>query len=1186
MVRKMMNARPQPGQTIGGMTRRGVLTGMGRGAFLLGLSPLLGACSDGGDDGSDDGGGGGGTSPGTETQTLFFNLAHENHTGKTYYLTGGGRVHRLTPVQDKPEVLAKARRGNAFLARVPDRHITHHAEDVVLGTDTVTLLYVSTDIDATAGTWSMSSVYLQIPSHAAEHAFRQARDRAPGGVLTRSPKREMYGIDAATSPNDLREERALLDVNSHAAAIIGANPDLFSLEPNSAFHIHANHIDGDARVKALARALASQQYGPAMPEESAGRTNTTGWATLTPVIDDDSGQPFRNARGQHAGRVQYQPIAHPDIVEFASQAVLALATNVKDDTSLGVDITELRPKAGDPPNPALAGVMWARQDGASYVDQRAGATQVRDAGAVMTLKQIGPQNGLEVKANFTQSGGRPVVSLDVVNWYVRFLGVYLQFYDTNDPPRLLNLRSIPEYRNGTIMPLHPLGSTSIDTDTEMFIGVLVPMFTVLGIPTWPGSLTPSFTVPESVGTVRILCSGIGSGPDNYPGTLVAGEVMTGLINYGVTSLLCAVGAAASLPAVMSKAVVPVATALSLELTALINSTLAGNDSSSPGFWKAQGLALAKFLCGFLVGQALGAFVKTLAESVVAASTEAAAEDAIPVAGWIMFGISLAAGAANLIETSTEIALSPKTYVDDLVFTHDLSVQIFKDSGSAGPPVDPGNNSFPTDADHYVVTALFDDGTPHMQTLQLPKPAPATLPPVVFKAVPLGGTVNVSVAFYQSGTGTRQAVLLGRGSTGPIPNLATSTPSITIQELQFPLDSDTVYSHRQKTALDAAGNHYWDPNAAAPTVNSGNLQCGGAGTLCNFESITVRQGTATQAGYVGYVWQAENADPRVTPGCNGAAAAQLDQIANLNTGPGAQDGYFASQCSFSNPGVKLAYSLLSHDSANFYLDTSDPNNLYLRQLRLDPPGLASPGAAAGEGACAGAGGAASAGEAWGALNFMPDVLLLHPAGHFVSISNARHKMETLKVPVTAMADCDARVHLLAQLKSGKGSRPGLMTAPVAAAVAPDGTILVLQYGDPTATPPIPARIQAFDIGGNPIPFFTYQPSPYFLELSETPNDKGWQYLDLAVEMGGFVYVLSANAPQASSRLDVYGPTQRGTSPVSTTMNFNAAKIAVDFWRNLYALNYEVIPMLGGGTPRRTEPSISLWAPSNSCTGANC
>ena len=160
-------------------------------------------------------------------------------------------------------------------------------------------------------------------------------------------------------------------------------------------------------------------------------------------------------------------------------------------------------------------------------------------------------------------------------------------------------------------------------------------------------------------------------------------------------------------------------------------------------------------------------------------------------------------------------------------------------------------------------------------------------------------------------------------------------------------------------------------------------------------------------------------------------------------------------------------------------------------------------------------------------------------------------------------------LLADVHGGQGARPGLLTAPVAAAVSSDGTILVLENGN--------NRIQAFDVGGNAVQFFKKQSAPYFLNLTATPNGNT-QYLDIAVEHSGFVYVLSYDTARGAStfpyRLDVYAPDQSGTDPISTTMGFNAARIVVDLWRTVYALNYEVLK--SGQTPTG-EPSVSEWLP---------
>lgn len=85
-----------------------------------------------------------------------------------------------------------------------------------------------------------------------------------------------------------------------------------------------------------------------------------------------------------------------------------------------------------------------------------------------------------------------------------------------------------------------------------------------------------------------------------------------------------------------------------------------------------------------------------------------------------------------------------------------------------------------------------------------------------------------------------------------------------------------------------------------------------------------------------------------------------------------------------------------------------------------------------------------------------------------------------------------------------------------------------------------RIQAFDLGGNPVPHFKNQKVPYFLTLPATIDNT---YIDLAVEFSGYLYVISADANNVH-RLDIYHPTQAGTAPLCTTMNLNAARIALD------------------------------------------
>jgi len=308
------------------------------------------------------------------------------------------------------------------------------------------------------------------------------------------------------------------------------------------------------------------------------------------------------------------------------------------------------------------------------------------------------------------------------------------------------------------------------------------------------------------------------------------------------------------------------------------------------------------------------------------------------------------------------------------------------------------------------------------------------------------------------------------------------------------------------------------------------------------------------GYIGYGWQSySNSD------CASGASGQLDQMANIpgvNDASGnAQSGYAAMPCALDGPAT-LVYDPLGRTSMNYYLDTSSPLNV-LRQVQLNPPKFSDP----------------RDHQAWGVFNLPPDDLLLHPAGTVITINTALSRMESLKLPAAPVSDREAAVSLLANLHAGQGKRPGLLNGPTAATITSDGVILILEGGN--------NRIHAVDASGNPIRHFSNQPEPYFLNLSAT-GGADTLYLDIAVEFSGFIYVLSS--ANSVYRLDIYKPDQSGTDPFCTTMGVNAAKVTVDYWRNVYSLNYEVL-MVNNALPPSgiTEPSISQWVPE---TPPNC
>ena len=1045
----------------------------------------------------------------TSERALFFNLSHEAdcHTA-TYFLVAGGRRYRLRPVQEHPRILKRERQANRFLRGVPDSALTHFVHNVAVVADAVTISYVLKNPDSGAGTWSMSSIFFQFPPGAVLSAHQSACDCSGTGRRSLSAKRRMYGHRAARSAQDYLEEEALKDVSDHATALIALHPEVLSAEPNSAANIQKNLIATNGDTTALR--IQIQQLGDAQPQQTAGHPNAAGWATLTPFTLEN-GTPITNTTGQNKGLIQYNAEWHPVVQQIAGRAIRDVVQQVKNCACLGADVTGALNGEGAP---SLAGTIWHRRDGLPTVVQSIPAVP-RDPGTIKyALVPSSPQAGYNCTATVTTSGSDVNVQLNFENWYLRWLGLWIQFQDSNGV--------VPISKLPPSFPRHPG-----DTETEAFIGILTPEFTVYGIPVQSSKATAAFRFPTEVASsAKILASGAGIGPHTFRDIEAFGTFSTLVFNVIAPPFLIAVGAAQNIDAWIKLGLIPLVQTSLIELDAFIQD-LEGD------------LSLSNLLTIFVraVARTGAAVLLKIVATVELEMVAGEIEDEVPIVGQIIQAIGALGAAAELAETVVEVALSPHTYEYDLTLTHDLTVTIKPDVN---------HNTTPTSANQYKVTALFDGGgTPRVQVVDLQQPVDEVT--AHFTGVPLGGQVNVAAAFYQKFIdSTRTHILLGKASSGLVSNAVDTLDVIRIAEIKYPIGPQTTYEHKQKTVLDADGNHLW-ASGPGPTVKARDISCEQVpGTLCDFRGITVRQGTAQAPGYLGYAWQGYSVG---VGDCISGAQGQLDQMANLGTDENPQDGYSNPACGLQ-PGALLAYSLLTHSSANFYLDSTSK---VIRQVQLDPTSkFADP----------------RGNQAWGKFNLESDSLLLHPTGRFVSINGANHKIETLKVPPVPMSDEDAGVHLLAQVHAGRGSRPGLISSPAAAAISADGVILVLEQDN--------HRIQAFDTGANPVQFFKKQTEPYFLKLTATAGGDTI-YLDLAVEFTGYIYVLSYDSSANTYRLDIYHPEQSDTNPISTTMDVNAARLTVDFWRNVYTLNYEVL-QVPQGVHALAEPSVSLWTPT--------
>ena len=1111
-----------PAQGLSGnpadIARREFLSRAAAAGMAFGLPPLLSSC-------------GGDSAPAaapssTESRLLFFNLSSSRHIATDHHLNIAGQRFRLTPVAEAPHVLNLARQGNGFLGSVSENSITHHVE-AMLPANAVALGYVSCLEDPAAGTWAMSSLYLSLPKSAFDAAAARLR-----GQIQRSAKRRFYGLPAALDAAQMYEEAMLIDSHDHASAMIGAHADLLSLDPESAVYIHAGYIAPDATTVQLAATL--QAKGMATVEQSPGQHNPSGWATLRPLLLTGSTRtpvPYRKSDGKLN---IYIPDWHPDVDIGVARAVVAVHPQVQDDETLGLDVT---PVAGGRARSAaeVRGKIWRRRDGFGHIERKAAIAA--DPPVAMTFTAATPETGLYVtQPGVSDAGGGAInITLDNVNnWFLRWLGMYVRFYGTDPAAGPIPTSQLPADTLSTFQGKHPLGS---DTATALFVGMLSPADTVAGVPFLPGNFTSVIKKPAQAASMEILYGGLGlSGSMDDPENLhQAGEDATTFFNYFIVGLYMVAGAS-GLPSTGSLFLDLCLKGLIAELQALRNSVI-NNRTITPE-------AMVLVFCKTVFDAGAPALIKTIVQFVLTQLAAATIIDSVPAIGTLARAVSVTIDVIELAETSIEVAISPPIYRFDLVLTHTLSTVIRPQKLDN----DPGR--FPTtaagDTLYYRVSYLFDDGTPHLMAPVDIAGGSATPIPVTLSNIPLGGRVNIVVGFYIRRADTPSGQndwCAAQGSTGLVDNNGATAPDIQVQNIKKPIQASTIYIHTGKTVLDAGGRHAWLPDpdgshAPAFLPPPGNQQP----SLGGLRDITIRQDR-----YVGYAWGAYSGGRN---GCASNAPGQFDYAANIGVYPGdAEQGYASTGCGRVS-GSALGYSLLSDDAANVWLDS---DQLFLRPVNLGAaPAFPAPAARL----------------ALGKLNLASSGLLLHPSGHIVSINTENSKLEMLRMPRNAVDEATAsRLHV-ARTYAGAGSRPGLMRSPVAAAVSSDGVILVLEGSNGNN------RIQAFDTGGNAVPYFKKQARPYFLQL---PSDSNALYLDLAVEYSGYLYVLSSGDNDVH-RLDIYHAEQAGKTPICSTVGINAARLAVDFWRSVYTLNYEVLRLPDGNIPATlTEPSISLWVP---------
>jgi hypothetical protein len=1060
-----------------------------------------------------------------EQRTLHFDLSM-SEVREAELIALNSTSHRTRLVPHTGESRQRFRQQSAVLASLPDTNLTHYVEAADLPADSLQHLMLEGKHVRT-GERTLVGMYIHGPATAVRNlATRQAAARTP--PPRQSAKLKAYNIPhAAVRATD----DALVDLKSFASpidtaiALVFHHPAVMNLDTQQGASIldlieNLPCQPNDPNCTPLIGTLA-QVIG-----ESPDPTTTPGgWGTLVPQTQldgtpalDDSGQPV------------YRLVLSPDTMEALGTVVRGVTRAIAND-------------------PQYEGSNWHATPGLAAVEHPHSAAAVttraraQPAGGPVARQETGFRVSATLPPGSTNDGvnfislevtdqATRTVQLELKNRYLRTLSAYVQYFDAA----------------GNALPVD--SPIIDDTRRAKFLDHVLTNDSILGIPLVGDDVattTLQFKVPNAASRADVIFGSLGLGYTSDSEEALYGAIITGVFNIGIPTLLLAIGvcalvgevkalmkASAQAGGVVNNAAPAVAAPnLATQLArAVKHFILVESPDFGSGIYGAAAssdarpflLALGNIGIGVLFDLAPTIIGKFLAGKIA----EATLKKVVPIVGTALQIVSIAADLAAILQTIVEVTTSAAIFTNTISLTMTTTLTINKD---------PDDFRFPARATKYRVTATYDNqAKPHTVPDGTIEPGRVDPIVVVLSDVPAGGKVTIDVKLL-----TDDDWLVGTGTVGPIANTPESAGavSVTIKELLIPLTDTTQYLHQLKLAYSTTTRKRAWVAAPAPVATQADLCNGQDNALCRLNGITVNQPT----GMVGYGFQAGG---QGVVQCNGGPGGILHTFQNVFLGQDPERALKFSGCGFTQP-AGMVYELLARDSAtgrHFFLQPNDSGSFDLRSIVLDnttPFDLRTT-------------------LSWGRFTQALDSLVVHPSGYVIGVSSQTHTMEVLRLPTQPVSDAVAPQSVpFAVVKGGNGTRVGLLDTPVAVAVS-QHTVYVLEQGN--------RRIQAFDETGNPV--MPFQQTSFTALMNEGPNVV---YLDIGVESQGYMYVLSYinNGLTASDyRLDIYAP---DGSFLSRTTGVAAARMAVDNFRNMYALNYETL----ANSPRK-EPSVSQWAPS--------
>lgn len=1050
-----------------------------------------------------------------ERHSFHFDIGFPVAEGEIFHLHTGLGVVPVRP--HTPDTLARLKATNPVLAALPEQalaRITHFAENVELPADVARVLRLT---EAAPGPGGGLPTLVGSMVHVPAAALRRHRAKRIAAVRARRRHATLERLGVAAPAFDTLGDDAVLDHLAFldqikdtpleaAIAVAFHHPQLGSRNPDTAAIVTDDYIRQAPRLNGFAHAISK-----------LGRKRDTGWC-LTEDSKEPDGKVMEwgsNWTG-NAGKVVQQYNLNPKLVGGADSPPV-------DDAGVAVVTDSVRGSANDPD---LFNKTWTVNQGTGGLTSDAKASTSRTAlrtarpgigtGAVtLTINNKTPGYGVVVDAGsitytpINDGTGNALVTINVLNDFLRTLGCYAQFRDSNGHPIDNPSGWINQFPHGQFGQALLQPSTS-----KLFICSANAVTTIMGIPVPPDPAILTFIWPANAATCDLLLGGLGT--RNWDNDVDwYGVVNTGFFQYAIPVLMLYAGA--TIPnsgwykSIMNDSGARTAfyTVMGLVFAGYVTSKIASRDT------KALLVQFGQMAAGLIAHKALETFANYIGNVLI----EAELIGAIPFAGWTFHAMSMAIDAAALAETTIEVLISPATY--DITLTREMSARV-----TVSPDPAHGSNTsdpiWPTTATHYQCVLQVRNGTTYTVKGRLPERRDR---PVVvnYDLLPTGGSIQVIFAVYSDNDW-----LAGKweGPWTPAVPPADGQPlsmSGSITEALMPLTASTQYLYKKKLGYNrSSGKHVWikgeQPTALIDALNSGS----GGHNLSQIPGITINN----RAFMLGYTWQASGQNLPVA-GSPTTTEGQIFAFQNINALENPQTGLKFPSAGFSeqpylaydqfgsapifslaqsyavhlvagkvggtlakafadakyplsskatitvksdrvewlvnDDGIDPTYDIIAQSGGgfevrqyspggiaqnNFYVDPRVPGRYHLRKVILDantPFDVTSM-------------------ISYGYFTLpKPSTVLIHPAGYAVAVNFNHDKVEIIKLPSDGVPDAEAQPAVLA---GGNGIRQGLLSGPRAATITLDGRILVLES--------LNKRIQAFDINGNPAPSFTGPP----------------------------------------------------------------------------------------------------------------